>query len=579
MSWDPQVEKRVHPFGEAGVRSSLEEVCKRAAAGASEILGDPKHLARVRTWSGKQIKEARDRGEPAHRPGDRARILLKAVQTKKIWVPDPIGIEYIPAAHLMACDGDKHDDGTPCVVSEDCDGVVTLLAACFMSVGLYTMIVGHSYSRDKNIGHVLCKVYFDRKWHYADPSPLGNGKYMDLGECAPPTRERYYSMPTIKVVCDGTTCDRQTLDPHELGFVEEGHFVGVNGVTVYELPPEAPGPRVEWLGAPVVEWLGAEENESYKADDALSKAIIAKKGDTSPEAFKEYTKVVAAMGATAACAAFGASAASPFCGVVAGVVIGWIVDKIPVAKGSDMYDAVAQTWKSWTGPNLKWAQEAMLSVKTYYVMRDEAIKEAEALGKTKQWAEQYLANHGLEREPTPGRWAPISARYLHPLACTSDPCLPVKDIPGIDSSYLKECAAAGMDCRTYLMLTYGPWPPIAGKNEPVDWGLIAWDEISFQRQSQKKYGNCNMPAWLPVGGQSQIKVSCPSGLPPTEWARERLIRLDKVKAKMLFDAQYPSTSKATTGTVTKVAIGLGVVAAAAYAAQQLGWLSFLKRSA
>lgn len=252
MTWQPSVEQRPHPFGEAGVRSSLEEVCKRAAKGASDILGNGEHLARVRTWAIERLDRAKKRGERVVTPGDRARVLLHAVQHEKIWVPDPIGIEYVPAAHLMACDGPTHKDGTPCVKGDDCDGKIVFLAACFMAVGLYTMVVGHAYDSKGTISHVLTKVYFDGKWHYADASPLSSGRYMPLGECHPFTRERYYSMPEIKVVCDAASCDARSFDPDELGFVTKGTFVGVNGVPVVELPPEA---VVRWLGE--VRWLEA----------------------------------------------------------------------------------------------------------------------------------------------------------------------------------------------------------------------------------------------------------------------------------------------------------------------------------
>jgi hypothetical protein len=243
--WQPNVESRPHPFGESGVRSSLEEVCQRAATGASEILATPGQLARVRTYAAKILKEAKAAGRQVHRPGHRARELLSAVQERKLWIPDPIGIEYIPAAHLMACDGDAHDDGTPCLAGDDCDGKVVLLAALFMAVGLYTMVVGHAYDADGNISHVLTKVYFDGRWHYADPSQLSNGSHQALGKCVAYTRERYYSMPEIKVVCDAASCDARNFDPEEVGFVKRGTFVGVNGIPVVELPPEA---AVRWLG-------------------------------------------------------------------------------------------------------------------------------------------------------------------------------------------------------------------------------------------------------------------------------------------------------------------------------------------
>lgn len=257
MVWLPEVESRPHPFGEDGVRSSLEEVCLRSARGASEILSSPKELARVRTYSAKILKEAKAAGRQVHRPGHRARELLGAVQERKLWIPDPIGIEYIPAAHLMACDGDVHEDGTPCFAGDDCDGKVVLLAAMFMSVGLYTMIVGHSYERGGMISHVLTKVYFDGKWHYADPSQLSNGTHQALGKCVSYTRERYYSMPEIKVVCDGDACDARSFDPDDLGFVKRGTFVGVNGIPVVELPPEA-----------AVRWLGVGPNESPQTIEA-----------------------------------------------------------------------------------------------------------------------------------------------------------------------------------------------------------------------------------------------------------------------------------------------------------------------
>lgn len=312
--------------------------------------------------------------------------------------------------------------------------------------------------------------------------------------------------------------------------------------------------------------LGAGESEkSYKADDPLSKAIIAKKGDTSPEAFKEYAKVIAAMGATAACAAFSggaAAAASPLCGVVASVVIGWAADKIPVAKGSTMYDVVAETWKSWIGPNLKWAQEAMLAVKAYYVMRDEAISAAVAAGAKPQWAEDYLNAHELTVEPIKGVWAPMKERYTHPLVCAAEPCAPIKDVPGVNSNTLKECAAAGMDCRTYLMLTYGPWPPVAGKDEAVDWGLVGWDEIMFRRQFQKKYGNCNLNAF----NSDSINRACTGGLPPSEWARQKLIKLAKVKAKMIVDATASTAGTSEKSTVAAVGTAAAVVGA--------GWLAW-----
>ncbi len=116
--WDPKVERREHPFGEAGVRSSLDEVAKAIAKGST----DP----RVRTYSIEVLDEARKRGLGVSRPRQRAEVLLTTVQ-KKLWAPDPFGAEYIPAAHLLACDPDKVKDGQVCVRGDDCFAEGTLV--------------------------------------------------------------------------------------------------------------------------------------------------------------------------------------------------------------------------------------------------------------------------------------------------------------------------------------------------------------------------------------------------------------------------------------------------------------------
>lgn len=123
--WQPQVEQRPHPFGEQGVRSSLEEVCKRAAEGAAGIIKDGVKLTKVRTWAGEKLDDARKRGQPVGTPRDRMRVLLEACQ-KKLWVPDPIGVEHMVGAHMMACD-DHGKDGSVCIKAGDCFPQGTLL--------------------------------------------------------------------------------------------------------------------------------------------------------------------------------------------------------------------------------------------------------------------------------------------------------------------------------------------------------------------------------------------------------------------------------------------------------------------
>ncbi|HYV99618.1 MAG TPA: hypothetical protein VE967_19320 [Gemmatimonadaceae bacterium] len=214
------VTEREHPFGKAGVNSSLDEVAKRVSKGAI----DPG----VRTWAIEMLDVARERGlSSAKTPNDRARILLSAVQ-KKLWVPDPIGAEYMPAATLLACDP-KTNPNKVCIRGDDCDGVATLLGAAWMSVGIHTLVVGHAYDDEHNIEHVLCAAHLDGRWHYGDPSTD-----YQLGKCVPFTYERILSVPNVKVICDDEVCigagGGRSFDPDRLNFVDKGVFIGVDGL-------------------------------------------------------------------------------------------------------------------------------------------------------------------------------------------------------------------------------------------------------------------------------------------------------------------------------------------------------------
>lgn len=227
------VVKREHPWGEQGIRSSLNEVAKAVAAGAVH--------PNVRTWAIEMLDLARERGESVKRPRERARVLLSAVQ-KKLWVPDPVGTEYIPAAHLLACDPKKPKEGQVCVRGDDCDGLATLLGASFSSVGLHVLVVGHGYNEMKQIEHVLCAAYLDGKWNYADPSTT-----LPLGKCVPFSRERLLSIPNIQTICDDTVClGRRQFDPEKMEFVDKGVFVGVSG------PPDMEGlsANLVWVTEP-----------------------------------------------------------------------------------------------------------------------------------------------------------------------------------------------------------------------------------------------------------------------------------------------------------------------------------------
>lgn len=217
MSWEPQVTVLDHPMGDAGVYTSLQRVAERIVQGGRH----PK----VRTWSIDVLYEARKQGRNVKTPRGRAVELLVAVQ-KKLWVPDPWGAEYMPGAHLLACDPDKPPkDGEVCVKGDDCDGLEIVLGSAFLSVGIPTVVVGHGYDDEGHIEHVLMAGYVDKRWHYADPSTD-----LPFGKCVPFSRERVLSVPKIDVVCDDTACISDNLGgAHPDLFIEKGVFVGVDG--------------------------------------------------------------------------------------------------------------------------------------------------------------------------------------------------------------------------------------------------------------------------------------------------------------------------------------------------------------
>jgi len=112
--WKPKIERREHPYGEQGVRSSLDAVADKAAKGGA----DP----RVRAWAIECLERARRSGKKVGNERGRAEALLGAVQ-KKLWVPDPVGTEFIAGAHLTACT----DKDAPCFHGGDCFPEETLV--------------------------------------------------------------------------------------------------------------------------------------------------------------------------------------------------------------------------------------------------------------------------------------------------------------------------------------------------------------------------------------------------------------------------------------------------------------------
>lgn len=298
-----QVTQRDHPPGEAGVFHSLEQVATRVAAGGTH----PK----VKAWANEQLVRARQvDGVPCRTDRERAQVLLRAVQ-KKLWIPDPVNAEFIAGAHLLACDRSTKNE--ICFLSGDCDDLVTLLGACFLTVGLNTMVVGHAYGASKNISHVLTAVRLDGRWQYADPTP----EDFKLGECVEFSRERILSVPNIQMLCDDDVClsDKSGYSPDKNDFVTQGLFVGVDGIA----------PKFAWLRSPAPQMLG-QSNADKVVDSCLDSTLRA---DFSTAAARER-----AFGSGARCAA------DAYCAVYR------IPPGICSSIAGPVADAIADLWSS-----------------------------------------------------------------------------------------------------------------------------------------------------------------------------------------------------------------------------------------
>lgn len=192
---------------------------KKTAELAKENAKDPF----VRAWTIQQIHKAKQGGAPTKSKKDVASIILAAVQREFTYVEDPAFVEMMVAPKWMV---------QGIFPGGDCDDLVGLVVTCFLSAlssaGIRCAVIGHSYDTSKAIQHVLCAIYINKKWYYADPCTD-----LPLGETfAPHTWELVYDpiMPQ-KPFCDAESClvgPRPTPPP---AFKEShGDFVGVQGL-------------------------------------------------------------------------------------------------------------------------------------------------------------------------------------------------------------------------------------------------------------------------------------------------------------------------------------------------------------
>lgn len=108
--------------------------------------------------------------------------------------------------------------------------------AAVESVGARAAVVGHSYSADRMIGHVLGAVFDKGRWWYADPSLPD----MPFGECKKPTRERVYAVPSGEMFCDAALCLSGSM-PRPPPEDTRGVFLSINGLEDSPVHPKLLG--------------------------------------------------------------------------------------------------------------------------------------------------------------------------------------------------------------------------------------------------------------------------------------------------------------------------------------------------
>jgi hypothetical protein len=270
--------KRPHPPGHAGIRSSLKEVALAMGRGRADVD--------VLRWGRNVIERARiERGHRADTPRKRAELLLDEAQSK-VWTPDPVGVEFVPAARLLACDlATKEKD---CFATDDCDGRAGLLGAALLSVGIDVVAVGHSYTDDHVVSHVLDAAWIDGAWHYADPT-----LYQEpLGTVVDFTHEIVLEPFTGTVLCEGRRC-LGSLPNRIRSYIAEGTFVGVSGGFVI---PNAPLVLIGGREPPPLAFLGQDEAETF----GHCKDVASGSKDSD-----EFVEKAAGCAAEAYCAAYG----------------------------------------------------------------------------------------------------------------------------------------------------------------------------------------------------------------------------------------------------------------------------------
>lgn len=194
------------PRGNKGAIKSLEKV--------AEFISRDRLDPRTKEWTINQLKAA---GNPKTDIG-KAKVIYDIIKKDKIYVLDPLDSEAMQSAlcTLDSCGGITLNGG-------DCDDLTISFLSPLASVGIPVAVVGHSYDKSGDIGHVL-GAFWDNKsnsWILVDTT-------IDLpfGKTYKPTRERWISVPDGNVICDKKLCSRES-PPDYSRTRKEGDFIGI----------------------------------------------------------------------------------------------------------------------------------------------------------------------------------------------------------------------------------------------------------------------------------------------------------------------------------------------------------------
>lgn len=190
-----------------------------------------------------------------------AKIHLEAMGVHSPWaasrlkgLPNPLPrVRHVEFVGVVPCHDIQTEDHNVYLPEHDvtvlnCDDLAIATLSAYLSlagsVGCYAAVVGHSYSPDRQLSHVLGAILDPEtnKWLYVEPS----SQKVPFGESYKPTREVVFIVPgneSERPDCDAGAClvgSRQVQPPQQ-----RPQFFGVSGLGAApdETPPTGIVPR------------------------------------------------------------------------------------------------------------------------------------------------------------------------------------------------------------------------------------------------------------------------------------------------------------------------------------------------